>query len=108
MGTENHTKPELAKFRVEFLPGRGHYVVDPSGERVSVFESLGRAHDIRHAKQMAYDAAKKRKVRPCLCCGRDFQSEGAHNRMCTPCRGMASNDESAPYTFGTMHGRKRA
>lgn len=24
--------------------------------------------------------------RPCLCCGHVFRSEGAHNRMCNPCR----------------------
>jgi len=25
-------------------------------------------------------------TRACLCCGADFQSEGAHNRLCNPCR----------------------
>lgn len=27
-----------------------------------------------------------RGVRKCLCCGRKFQSEGAHNRLCNGCR----------------------
>lgn len=27
--------------------------------------------------------------RPCLCCGRAFDSEGAHNRLCDPCRDAA-------------------
>lgn len=26
------------------------------------------------------------KVRPCMCCGKTFPSEGPHNRMCGPCR----------------------
>ena len=26
------------------------------------------------------------KVRSCLMCGKKFVSEGAHNRLCTPCR----------------------
>lgn len=30
--------------------------------------------------------AAKAKVRPCLCCQRDFRSEGPHNRLCKPCR----------------------
>lgn len=28
----------------------------------------------------------KRGARPCLCCGRVFDSEGIHNRLCNPCR----------------------
>jgi hypothetical protein len=27
--------------------------------------------------------------RPCLCCGQAFPSEGAHNRLCDPCRRRA-------------------
>ena len=26
--------------------------------------------------------------RPCLRCGRDFRSEGSHNRICGPCKGL--------------------
>lgn len=25
-------------------------------------------------------------TRPCMCCGRTFQSEGPHNRLCQKCR----------------------
>ena len=108
MGAENHSKPDAALFRVEFMPGRGHYVVDPMGQRCSIYESSGRAEDIRHKKQTAFDAAKKRKARACLCCGQSFQSEGSHNRMCDPCRRRASNDEATPYRIGSINGRKRA
>lgn len=108
MGTENHSKPSQGKFRVEFLPGRGHYVVDPDGNRVSIFDSIGRIEDICAAKQRAADLANKRVNRPCLCCGTVFPSEGNHNRMCNPCRNRASNDEATPFSFGAIHGRKRA
>lgn len=30
--------------------------------------------------------ADTRKVRKCLCCGREFNSDGPHNRLCGPCR----------------------
>ncbi|HGG04494.1 MAG TPA: hypothetical protein ENK28_03465 [Aliiroseovarius sp.] len=30
--------------------------------------------------------AKKARPRNCLCCGAEFTSEGAHNRMCMDCR----------------------
>lgn len=26
------------------------------------------------------------KIRPCMCCQANFESEGAHNRMCDKCR----------------------
>lgn len=43
----------------------------------------------RHAETTAgrQDAAAPSKERKCLCCNRPFLSQGAHNRLCTPCRG---------------------
>lgn len=38
--------------------------------------------------------------RPCLCCGNPFDSAGAHNRICTPCKhtdGWRSGDLDAGY-----------
>lgn len=29
---------------------------------------------------------KVKRARVCLCCNRTFNSEGAHNRLCTTCR----------------------
>lgn len=109
MGTENHSKPALATFRAEHLPGRGYYVADPDGRRVSgVYTTRERAEGEAETKQAQADAAKKRRNRPCMCCGQAFASAGIHNRMCNPCRHRASNDEATPFNFGTIHGRKRA
>jgi hypothetical protein len=36
--------------------------------------------------------------RTCMTCGETFQSEGAHNRMCEPCRRMSR--EISPYDPG--------
>lgn len=33
------------------------------------------------------DARPQRKARPCLCCSKQFLSEGPHNRLCGRCRG---------------------
>lgn len=105
----NRPKPGLARFTVERMAGHGWYVADPDGKRVSCFHhAYERAFDACENQQAAYDAAKKRCARPCLCCGQTFQSEGIHNRMCNPCRNRASNDEAAPFSFGAIHGRKRA
>lgn len=109
MGTENHTKPQFAKFRVEYMPGRGYYVAAPGGARASCFHNtIDAAVTACEAAQEAHDAANKRRVRPCLCCRQPFASEGIHNRMCTPCRARASNDDPVPFSFGAIHGRKRA
>lgn len=32
---------------------------------------------------------KPRTQRACLCCGRKFASEGAHHRLCAPCRRLS-------------------
>lgn len=29
---------------------------------------------------------KKKTTRPCMCCRREFTSEGSHNRLCSFCR----------------------
>lgn len=41
------------------------------------------------------DAACGHTARPCLTCGADFMSTGAHHRMCDPCR--ARHDEAGVY-----------
>jgi hypothetical protein len=104
-----HTKPRPARYQVEFLPGHGYYVIDPDGKRASIY-TLSRvmAEQWCDTKQRAADAARKRIDRPCLCCGAIFASEGIHNRMCNACRTRPSNDEAAPFSFGAIHGRKRA
>ncbi len=109
MGTECHSKPALARFCVHSHPGQGYCVVDPDGKRASIYTlSKTMAEQWCDQKQTARDAAAKRKRRPCLCCKREFDSEGVHNRLCNSCRTRASNDEAAPFSFGSIHGRKRA
>ena len=102
-------KPAHAKFRVDYFASHGYFVVDPDGKRVSAFTlSKTMAEQQCDAKQRSADAARKRVPRPCMCCGGTFQSQGIHNRMCDPCRRSASNDQDAPFSFGSIHGRKRA
>lgn len=102
-------KPAHAKFRTQHLPGRGWYVEDPEGRRVSCFHSdIDNAVNACVTAQEEFDAAQKRKRRACLCCGGEFVSEGIHNRMCNRCRLEPSNDIDVPFSFGTIHGRKRS
>lgn len=49
-------------------------------------------------------ARKQRRLRPCLCCGKQFTSEGSHNRLCQPCRQSA--DGTIPdWSLGQWSGR---
>lgn len=108
MGTENHCKPELAKFRVEYVPNKGYFVADPDGKRVTGYASREATDHACEIKQRMADTARKRINRPCLRCGTVFASEGIHNRMCNRCRCATSNDDATPFSFGAIHGRKRA
>lgn len=36
-------------------------------------------------------AVQQRRDRACMCCGREFLSEGAHNRLCSSCRNKSTS-----------------
>jgi hypothetical protein len=73
-------------------------VVAPDGAIWGTYPSAAQASAICGTR-MATEARKARLVtRPCLCCGASFESEGAHNRMCTLCRRKGSDlDPQRPY-----------
>jgi len=90
----NHSQPHT---RREWTPEEDARLADLRGKGLSleaVGELMGRPHTsiksrietlARHAAEGAAHA-NTRKVRKCLCCGREFTSEGAHNRLCGVCR----------------------
>lgn len=46
------------------------------------------------------DISSQIKVRGCLKCYKSFHSKGHHNRICIPCKELASwNDESITYSI---------
>lgn len=102
----NLPAPAYARYRVEYVSGRGYFVADPEGRFVSgPWHGRDTAEARRHELQTVLDIAKRRGPRACLCCGRQFESEGIHNRMCTPCRGRG--DVLAAYGYaGAGDGRR--
>lgn len=59
--------------------------------------TLGRSEGAVHARLHVLGATTPKtgsRIRPCMCCGGDFRSEGAHNRLCAACRKIETN----PYT----------
>lgn len=75
-------------YAVETHDGRGRYIVTgPDGRRVGpVHASHSAAVAARDALQRRHDRQRGAQRRPCLCCGRPFDSEGIHNRLCNECR----------------------
>ena len=73
-----------------------------------VFWTRAEAEAWLNAKLEAGSKAKRPQPRSCLCCGKGFESEGFHNRMCQPCRLRASQEQDVPFSFGVVSGRKRA
>lgn len=107
---EFHLPKPKPVFTIRWLPGIKCYVViDPQGAVCSKPTSKDGAERLRDARQAEADEKKKVGLRACLCCGREFKSEGIHNRMCQPCRGASSAEGmSNPYSMGAMTGRRKS
>ena len=59
----------------------------PFPTELGFIASQGEAEDRRDALRKTADKKAKKGKRPCLCCGRAFDSDGIHNRLCQPCKG---------------------
>ena len=70
--------------------GRNQYAVFDGADQVSGKFNYDGAHSRLDEIAGQRRQASRQRTRACLCCGRAFESEGAHNRMCVPCRGRAS------------------
>lgn len=51
-----------------------------------VFPTRAAAEVWLRAEMSKMPRARQPQVRPCMCCQREFNSDGAHNRLCDPCR----------------------
>ncbi len=86
MGFLKETTPANSRWRV-VRRGEDHYrVYCPDNSIYGDYKSLSQAASIVGRRNKEDDLAAKRMVRPCMCCGHNFPSEGIHNRMCDPCR----------------------
>lgn len=81
---------------VRCLARRSYMVFDAAGAAVS--QEYWTKADAEAAKDRLNRAAQM-KNRPCICCRKNFLSEGAHNRMCSACRHGNSelHQEVRPY-----------
>lgn len=78
-----------AAYRIVSNPGSGaaFRVVDPAGRVVASLST--REYALNKVDELARQ--QRIRVRPCITCGTRFESEGAHNRMCTACRWRAQD-----------------
>ena len=102
----NAAVPQRA-YKAKEIKGIGWQVVGPDGavlpEVYASPVSAGKAAGQRN-RMLKRSAGKQQ--RPCLCCGDKFLSEGAHNRLCDPCRRKAE-DGGVPYGFATTKRSRR-
>lgn len=48
-------------------------------------------------KRLNQEPSQPKEMRRCLCCGHEFRSQGAHNRLCSRCR--FSSKSVSPYAL---------
>ncbi len=105
-GLTNRIKPECGRLTVRET-AKDFAVFDPDGVRISdPVAAREKAIALLKTKQAAADRAARRTIRPCLCCGSSFASQGIHNRMCDRCRHQ-TNSDMAPASVGSLSGLKR-
>lgn len=66
------------------------HVASKLSRTVSSVVSRFRLLDKRSAQA---DPNNPKRVRPCMCCGNNFNSDGPHNRLCLTCR----RKDTSPY-----------
>jgi hypothetical protein len=88
MGIDNikFSKPGLAKWKHLRRSDDSFVVYRPDGSIYGEYATLSEAAATVGRRQKEDDERARKMVRPCLCCGHKFQSEGIHNRMCDRCR----------------------
>lgn len=86
------------EYRVKAVSRHKYVVVDQAGERHGRPTTRDMAEERVEVLQRRDERARNARERPCLCCGRNFRSEGIHNRLCTPCRAGA---DDLPPQFAT-------
>ena len=62
------------------------WAVFEKGERVSAELSSRYLAESALERILKDRRAARHRIRPCLCCGQRFRSEGPHNRLCAHCR----------------------
>lgn len=110
MGIDNikFSKPGLAKWK-HVRRGEDSFVVySPDGSIYGEYASLCEAAATVGRRQKEDDERARKTVRPCLCCRREFQSEGIHNRLCDVCRRAGDGPVPCSVATATRGGRKPA
>ncbi len=93
--------------RVECGPRIGFQVLGLR-QMSPLFDTRGEAEGWLEGELAKMPAYLRPQMRACMRCSKGFESDGPHNRMCDECRAAASADTPVTFSFGAIHGRKRA
>lgn len=64
-----------------------------------IFKQRPEAEKWLRAEVAKLPSSQRPRERACLCCSRTFVSQGAHNRMCDPCRWSAAGTDTGSHRF---------
>jgi hypothetical protein len=84
-------------FRLDLLVARTFLPPTPGSSKNARPVFLDDDPDNCRLSNLAWKRPSTTKSRPCIVCGVPFQSEGAHNQCCDPCR--ARNMRQSAYAF---------
>ena len=84
----------------ELRPVKGGYAVFEGNDQVSTtYETYDRGQGALERKQRVAKRSQ-RKMRNCMCCLKEFLSEGIHNRLCCDC--ARGGDDRQSYEIGRL------
>lgn len=64
-----------------------------------IFQSRPEAEKWMRTEVAKLPSSQRPRERACLCCSKTFVSQGAHNRMCDPCRLSAAGTDTGSHRF---------
>lgn len=70
-----------------WVDGKKYWVLqDGTGRKASAAFHTRELAELRRDQLLEADRKRRAKrKRPCMCCAREFMSEGIHNRLCNSC-----------------------
>lgn len=78
---------ENDRWTLGYAQGQGYFVINPRGQKVTChYRTQWEAEERLEKLRREASVKAKRGPRPCMCCGKVFDSDGVHNRLCGPCK----------------------
>lgn len=103
MNMHCHSGPRVERLNMGAYQALGLTKLSP------IFHSRPEAEKWLRRELAKLPEAHRPRLRPCMCCAREFSSDGPHNRLCDPCRKRGQDvDPSVHSVVRGSRGQRRA